>query len=107
MDIYSFALQMKKNGEEYYRELANKSGSEGLKKILTMLAEEEVKHFQLIEKMRKKVLCPRSSMPKVLTAAKNIFLQVRDGIISKSIEQDCFHNALFPPAGSMRQQPYR
>lgn len=63
MDIYSFALQMKKNGEEYYRELANKSGSEGLKKIFTMLAEEEVKHFQLIEKMRKK-----SPLPEVVDA---------------------------------------
>ena len=58
MDIYSFALQMEKDGENYYRELATKSGSEGLKKIFTMLADEEVKHFRLIEKMREKSTLP-------------------------------------------------
>jgi rubrerythrin len=79
MDIYSFALQMEKDGEEYYRELAAKSGSEGLKKIFTMLAEEEVKHFQLIEKMREKSPLSEVVDTQVLTAAKNIFLQMRDG----------------------------
>jgi rubrerythrin len=79
MDIYSFALQMEKDGEEYYRELATKSGSEGLKKIFTMLADEEVKHFQLIEKMRKKSPLPEAVDSKVLTTAKNVFLQMRDG----------------------------
>lgn len=79
MDIYSFALQMEKDGEEYYRELATKSGSEGLKKIFTMLADEEVKHFRLIEKMRKKSPLPEAVDSKVLTTAKNVFLQMRDG----------------------------
>jgi rubrerythrin len=63
MDIYTFALQMEKDGENYYRELATKSGNEGLKKIFTMLADEEVKHFRLIETMREK-----SHLPEVVDA---------------------------------------
>jgi rubrerythrin len=79
MDIYTFALQMEKDGENYYRELATKSGNEGLKKIFTMLADEEVKHFRLIETMREKSHLPEVVDAQVLTAAKNIFIQMREG----------------------------
>jgi rubrerythrin len=41
MDIYTFAMQMEKDGEEYYRELGTKCKNEGLTKIFTMLADEE------------------------------------------------------------------
>lgn len=49
MDIYEFAMQMEKEGEDYYRALAKDSASPGLVKIFTMLADEEVKHFKVID----------------------------------------------------------
>ena len=42
MDIYQFAMQMEKDGENYYRKLAAECGVPGLQKIFTMLADEEV-----------------------------------------------------------------
>jgi len=52
MDIFAFALEKEKFSEEYYRDLARRAGHVGLKNILTMLADEEVKHYQAIERMR-------------------------------------------------------
>lgn len=79
MDIYSFALQMEKDGEKYYRELAKKSKNDGLKEIFMMLANEEVKHFQFIEKMQQNENLPEVVESKVLTEVKNIFTKMRNG----------------------------
>jgi len=48
MNIYEFAMQMEKDGENYYRHLAEESTITGLGKIFTMLANEEVKHFNIM-----------------------------------------------------------
>ena len=76
MDIFDYALKMEKDGETFYREIAQKTSSKGLKKILTMLADEEVKHYQAIENMRQ----DNCQMTKttVLDAAKNIFIEMKD-----------------------------
>ena len=44
MDIYEFALQMEKDGEDYYRDQALKEGNKGLKNIFTFLADAEAQH---------------------------------------------------------------
>ena len=49
MDIYEYAMQMEKDGEAYYRDLAGKTSHQGLKSILGMLADAEVKHYKLFE----------------------------------------------------------
>jgi len=53
MDVFAYAMQMEKDGEQYYRELAQKSPDRGLARILTMLADQEVKHFEILQAMRK------------------------------------------------------
>ena len=52
MDIFDYAMQMEKDGEAYYRELAEKCGDKGLAKILTMLADEEVRHYDIFRRMK-------------------------------------------------------
>jgi hypothetical protein len=52
MNIYNFAIDMEKEGEAYYRELALKTPDVGLQKILNMLADDENKHTQIIKKMK-------------------------------------------------------
>lgn len=79
MDIYTFAMQMEKDGETYYRELGEKSRNVGLKRIFTMLADEEVKHFEIIKKLREKVALPAAIDSNVLTDVKNIFEEMRAG----------------------------
>lgn len=79
MDIYTFAMQMEKDGEEYYRELGTKCKNEGLKKIFTMLADEEVKHFQIIRQLREKAILSDVIDSEVLADAQNIFEEMRAG----------------------------
>lgn len=51
MNIYDYAMKVEKDGEAYYRELADKSTDEGLKRVFTMLADQEVKHYAALKKM--------------------------------------------------------
>ena len=51
MTIYDYAMKVEKDGEAYYRELADKSTDEGLKRVFTMLADQEVKHYAALKKM--------------------------------------------------------
>jgi len=79
MDIYDFALQMEKDGENYYRKLENACRSEGLKKIFTMLADEEVKHYKFLEKLRHKSALPQFEDTAILNDVRNIFVEMKDG----------------------------
>lgn len=76
MNILEYAMQMEKDGEEYYRQLAQQTTNNGLKTILTMLADEEVKHYNTIEKM--KTAKPQMAETAILTDAKNVFIQLRE-----------------------------
>lgn len=78
MDIYNFAMQMEKDGEDYYRELAAASKLDGLKRIFTMLAEEEVKHFHFIEELQQKQGKAKLAETTILTNVKNIFIDMKE-----------------------------
>jgi len=54
MNVYEYAMKVEKDGEAYYRELASKSPNSGLKRIFTMLADEEVKHYNVFKSMMRK-----------------------------------------------------
>lgn len=54
MNVYEYAMKVEKEGEAYYREMAAKAQNSGLKRIFTMLADEEVKHFNIFKSMMKK-----------------------------------------------------
>lgn len=77
MDIYQFAMQMEKDGENYYRQLAKDCGVSGLAKIFTMLADEEVKHYITIEKLSRKEENPQLADTKILENVKNVFLSMQ------------------------------
>ena len=49
MEIYAFATQMEKQGEEHYRGLADKTNHAGLKSIMGMLADAKAKHGRLFQ----------------------------------------------------------
>ena len=53
MNIYEYAMKLEKDGESFYRELAEKIEDKGIKSIFIMLAEEEIKHYIIFEKMNK------------------------------------------------------
>ena len=76
MNIFEYAMQMEKDGEDYYRQLTEKTNNKGIKTILTMLADEEVRHYQTIEKI--KTTKPQLAETKILTDAKNVFEQMKE-----------------------------
>ena len=76
VNIFEYAMQMEKDGEDYYRQLAQKTDNNGMKTILTMLADEEVKHYNAIEKIKKQKTQIAES--EILTDAKNVFVQIRE-----------------------------
>ena len=75
MDIFEFAMQMEKDGEDYYRQLAEQTENKGLKRIFTMLADDEAKHYETIKKMRTEP--SRLAETQVLSDSKNIFAQYK------------------------------
>ncbi|MGD1074811.1 MAG: ferritin family protein [Thermodesulfovibrionales bacterium] len=77
MDIYEFAMKMEKDGENYYRELAKKTESPGFKNIFIMLADAEVIHQNIFEKMKENEQV-KVAPTKILAQVKNIFTQMRE-----------------------------
>ena len=75
MNIFEYAMQMEKDGEDYYRQLAQQIANKGLRTILTILADEEVKHYNAIEKM--KTAEPYTAETTILTDAENVFVQIQ------------------------------
>jgi rubrerythrin len=86
MNILEYAMKMEKDGEEFYQELAQNTNNPGLKQIFTMLADDEVKHYKVIEGMRK-MLDPKMPETKVLTNAKNIFSEMNPDDMSDETGQ--------------------
>ncbi len=69
-------MQMEKDGEDYYRQLAQKAGNNGMKNILRMLADEEVKHYNALEKI--KTQKTQLAESEILADAKNVFVQIKE-----------------------------
>jgi rubrerythrin len=78
MNIFEFAMRMEKDGEQYYRQLAEKSGSPGLGRIFTMLADEEVKHYNIVERLSERLGVPRLAETSILENVKNVFAGMKD-----------------------------
>ena len=76
MDIFEFAMEKEKFSEEYYRDLANRANHLGLKNILTMLADEEAKHYRTVERMRTETPEQVTDVP-VLDRAREVFEKMR------------------------------
>ena len=59
MDLFEFSIQMEKDAEALYRKMAENAPVPGIKKVLLMLAEDEVKHRVAIEQLQKKLDVPK------------------------------------------------
>jgi rubrerythrin len=85
MDIYKYALQMELDGRRFYIDLAEKTNNAGIKSILTMMAESEAKHYNIILSMQKNDKTQYSTDTEVLLEIKNIFMKMKD---EKEIDVD-------------------
>jgi rubrerythrin len=85
MDVFEFAMDKEKYSEDYYRQLAARSPTIGLRNILTMLADEETKHYETVRQMRDRAAVKVTDTP-VLANATAEFQKMRD-----SAERFNFH----------------
>lgn len=99
-NIFEYAMQMEKDGEDYYRQLAQQAGNDGMRTILTMLADEEVKHYNAIEKIKtQKTQIAESG---ILTDAKNVFVQIKES--GDSFEFDINQAELYKKARDIEKK---
>ena len=77
MDIFAFAMEKEKISEDYYRQLSDKTSNKGLSNILTMLADEERKHFEIVRQMQKQMPQVKTDTD-VLENARDIFEKMRE-----------------------------
>ena len=54
MNVFDFALKMEADGEKYYRELAVKTKYEELKVVLNNLADDEQRHYKIVQELQKR-----------------------------------------------------
>lgn len=85
MNPYDFAMQMEKDGEAYYRELAEKTSDAGLKSIWNRLADDERKHYTTFKEMKAGEE-PQMAGTTILEDAKNIFKQMKAENAPQSLE---------------------
>lgn len=64
MNIFDYALSLKREKELFYRELSRTAGSQGVRELFELLAEEEAVHGRAIAEMAKNILpqLPESTM---------------------------------------------
>jgi len=100
MNIFEYAMQMEKDGEDYYRWLARQTANKGLKTILTMLADEETKHYNAIERMQ--TAEAHMAETTILTDAKNIFAQIKES--GESFDFDIKQTELYKKARDIEER---
>ncbi len=76
MNIFQYAMQMEKDGEEFYRDLAANVENTGIRNILTMLADEEAGHYQVLADIEQD--SPQVPETEILDHARNIFAEMKD-----------------------------
>jgi rubrerythrin len=85
MDIFEFAMEREKLAEQLYRKLADKSDHAGLKGILLMLADEEIKHFETVRQMKEHSTLSITESS-VLKDAKAVFEKMERGVDTFSFD---------------------
>ena len=86
MDMFEFSIQMEKDAEAIYRKMAEAAPVEGIKKVLLMLAEDEVRHRIAIENLQKKVKVEPADG--VALEIKTVFDEMKkdEGIMNISVD---------------------
>lgn len=79
MNIFEFAMKMEEDGRAFYLENAEKIDNPALKRILTQLADDELKHYNIFKAMRdgQKAEYKEAEKTQILSTVKNVFEQLK------------------------------
>jgi rubrerythrin len=86
MSIIDYALQMEKDGEAYYRELAAKAEDTGVKKVFEYLADAEAEHYETFLQMKEDQPVSRSGNNHI-SKIKSLFSEMKDSGIQGAVNQ--------------------
>ncbi|MBN1795301.1 MAG: ferritin family protein [Sedimentisphaerales bacterium] len=100
MDIFEFAKSKELAAQEFYRNLAQKVPDTGLSGIFTLLANEEEKHLEIIEKMQAETDIENATTT-ILSDAQELFDKMRQG--SKKFTYDKSELELYKEAQKIEQ----
>ncbi|MHC4213333.1 MAG: ferritin family protein [Planctomycetota bacterium] len=101
MDILEFAMEKEQYSEQQYRQLAQRTPNKGFQNILTMLADEEVHHYQIIQKMKNDI-SEQVRQTNLLSDAKEIFQKMKDS--AEKLNFDTSEIELYQKAQKIEQQ---
>jgi rubrerythrin len=79
LDIYDFALKMELDGEKYYREWAQKTKYDDLKNVLEGLADDEQRHYKIIEAVQHQTFKYLEADPS-FSMVRNVFHSYKDDL---------------------------
>lgn len=102
MDIFEFAMEKEKLSEDYYRQLGSKTGNKGLANILTMLADEERKHFEVVRRMQQERPVAVVTDTEILKDAAAVFEKMRES--AEKFDFDVDQVQLYEKARDIEEQ---
>ncbi|MFA5468089.1 MAG: ferritin family protein [Sphaerochaetaceae bacterium] len=95
MDLFDVAIKMEIEGATFYRDLAARTPSEGIKKIFTMLAEDEDVHKATFEAMQKETAMGEMRIDAAVTKAAKIFKALdKKELLDEEHHLDLYQHAL-------------
>lgn len=104
MDVFEFAMKMEVDGKEYYEKLTAETLIEGLRNIFTVLAGDEQKHYEAIERMQRNAPGTMADST-ALENAKNIFndlMATKDSLEPMNEDIDGYRHAMTIESDSER-----
>jgi len=78
MNAYQYAMRMESEAEKFYRDLANGISDTTIQNVFNMLADEEVKHFKIFEKMSQDVELGSIGNLDISAKVKEIFTDIKN-----------------------------
>ncbi|HPA47956.1 MAG TPA: ferritin family protein [bacterium] len=80
MNLFDHAMEQEKHAENLYRDLARKAPDPGFASILLMLADQEVKHYDILRKMKDQSANLSYVETDILPDAKAAFEKMQSGL---------------------------
>ncbi len=77
MNAYQYAMRIENEAERFYRDLAEGISDNTIKNLFNMLADEEVKHFQVFEKMAQNAELPSITNMDISAKVREIFTDIK------------------------------
>ncbi len=77
-NAFEYAMQMELESEKLYRDMADNESDERIKVVLTMLADEEVKHYEAFKKMSETNDATDFDHFNISESAKKIFADIKN-----------------------------